>query len=369
MLFYYSNFNSLCDRDTNRSYLEQFFDQRCLIITDSNLNWVDLDQVQDIVQEQDIQLILVDLTHNPYPDADPGRRTTPRALQQQYSAVTTTRVLTSDYRYYYDPDPDFIFFPLFLWLFSTRQPMWYATVVYDTGFEKSKSIMCLNRTQCWHRIYLFGQLVQYPWFDQIDYSFVFPLGDVLEKLPIPEYINTAELDHIRLYQDCLPVGLKNEDATKQHDVGVGHPIYCECAVNLVTETSITEGVMLTEKSCKPFMAYQIPIIVGAVGANQFFEDIGLDMFADYIPWQTWDSVLDHKLRIRLIVEFVNSLLVDPQSILTTHRDFKTRLIKNKEYFHSTEFENMLLRQIRKQKLPDPGQFKQLLGQLIVWKTL
>jgi hypothetical protein len=345
MLFYYSDFNSLCDHDTDRSYLEQFFDQRCLIITDSNLNQVDLDQVRVIVTDNDIELVLVDLTHNPYPDADPHRRPTPHALQQQYSAIATTRVLMSDYQYYYYPEPNFVFFPMCLWLFSSRQPMWYATVVYDTGFEKSRSIMCLNRTQSWHRIYLFGQLVQYPWFDQIDYSFVFPLGDVLEKLPIPEYINTAERNHIRLYQDRLPVGLKNEDATKQHDVGVGHPIYRECAINLVTETSITEGVMLTEKSCKPFMAYQIPIIVGAVGANQFFEDIGLDMFADYIPWKTWDHVPDHKLRIRMIVEFVDSLLADPEAILATHHGFKTRLIKNKEYFHSPEFQNLLLAQI------------------------
>jgi len=345
MLFYYSDFNSLCARDTDRSYLAQFFDQRCLIITDSNLNHVDPDQVRAIVQEQDIQLILVDLTHNPYPDADPGRRTTPRALQQQYSAIADTLVLTSDYRYYYDPDPDFIFFPMCLWLFSTRQPMWYATVVYDTGFEKSRSIMCLNRTQCWHRIYLFGQLVEYPWFDHVDYSFVFPLGDVLEKLPIPEYINTAELDHIRLYQDRLPVGLKNEDATKQHDVGVGHPIYRECAINLVTETSITEGVMITEKTCKPFMAYQIPVIVGPIGGSQFLEDLGLDMFADYIPWRTWDSVADHKLRIRRIVEFVDSILANPVAILTTHQGFKDRLIKNKLYFHSTEFQDLLLQQM------------------------
>jgi hypothetical protein len=345
MLFYYSHFNSCCDWDTDRSYLDRFFDQRCLIITDSNLNHVDLDQVRAIVTDNDIELILVDLTHNPYPDADPSRRPTPHALQQQYSAIVTTVVLTSDYRYYYKPEPNFVFFPMCLWLFSTRQPMWYATVVYDTGFEKSKSIMCLNRTQCWHRIYLFGQLVQYPWFDQIDYSFVFPLGDVLEKLPIPEYITIAERNHIRLYQDRLPVGLKNEDATKQHDVGVGHSIYRECAINLVTETSITEGVMLSEKSCKPFMAYQLPIIVGAVGANQFFEDIGLDMFADYIPWSTWDHVSDHKLRIRMIVEFVNSLLTNPEEILLAHQSFRDRLIKNKEYFHSPAFENLLLDQI------------------------
>jgi hypothetical protein len=223
--------------------------------------------------------------------------------------------------------------------------VWYNTVTYDAGFEKSRSIMCLNSTQSWHRIYLFGQLVECSKFDQIDYSFVFPLGNVLEKLPIPEYMNTAELDHIRRHQDRLPIRLKNDDTTQKHDVGVGHPVYHECAINLVTETSITEGVMLTEKSCKPFMAYQIPIIVGAVGANQFFEDIGLDMFGDYIPWQTWDHVLDHKLRIRMIVEFVNSLLTNPEEILLAHQSFRDRLIKNKEYFHSPAFENRLLDQI------------------------
>jgi hypothetical protein len=345
MLFYYSDFNPLCDRDTDRSYLEQFFNQRCLIITDSNLNHVDLDQVRDIVQEQDIQLILVDLTHNPYPDADPGRRTTPRALQQQYSAIADTLVLTSDYRYYYNPDPDFVFFPLFLWLFGTRQPAWYATVVYDTGFEKSRSIMCLNSTQSWHRIYLFGQLVECSSFDQVAYSFVFPLGDVLEQLPIPEYINTAELDHVRRYQDRLPIRLANDGVAQKNDVGIEHPVYNQCAINLVTETSVTEGVMLSEKTCKPFMAYQIPVIVGPIGGSQFLEDLGLDMFADYIPWRTWDSVADHKLRIRQIVEFVDGLLANPDAILTTHQGFKDRLIKNKLYFHSTEFQDLLLQQL------------------------
>jgi hypothetical protein len=221
--------------------------------------------------------------------------------------------------------------------------------------------MCLNSTQSWHRIYLFGQLVECPGFDQIAYSFVFPLGDILERLPIPEYMTTAELDHVRRYQDRLPIRLKNDGVAQKNDVGVGHPIYRECAINLVTETSITEGVMLSEKTCKPFMAYQIPIIVGPIGCSQFLEDLGLDMFADYIPWRTWDSVADHKLRIRRIVEFVDGLLANPEAIVLAHQGFRDRLIKNKLYFHSTEFENMLLRQIGKQKLFYSGQFKQLLG--------
>lgn len=205
--------------------------------------------------------------------------------------------------------------------------------------------MCLNSTQSWHRIYLFGQLIQYPSFDQIDYSFVFPLGNVLQQLPIPEYMNAAELDHIRQHQDRLPIRLANDDTTQKHDVGVGHPVYHECAVNIVTETSITEGVILTEKTCKPFMAYQIPIMVGPVGGSQFLEDLGLDMFADYIPWQTWDSVADHKLRIRQIAEFVDKLLADPKAIVSAHHGFQDRLIKNKLYFHSTEFQDRLLQQM------------------------
>jgi hypothetical protein len=86
-----------------------------------------------------------------------------------------------------------------------------------------------------------------------------------------------------------------------------------------------------------------------VGANQFLEDIGLDMFSDYIPWKTWDHVQDHKLKINMIVEFLDNVLSGPtaeQDILLTHQSFKLRLLKNKQYFHSTEFENILLKQLR-----------------------
>jgi hypothetical protein len=116
----------------------------------------------------------------------------------------------------------------------------------------------------------------------------------------------------------------------------------------VTETSLTEGVILTEKSCKPFMAYQIPIIVGPIGANQFLQDIGLDMFADYVPWHSWDNETDHKLKMQKIVAFLDQLLAGPtveQDILNMHQQSHLRLIKNKERFHSQEFLNLLTQQL------------------------
>jgi hypothetical protein len=66
------------------------------------------------------------------------------------------------------------------------------------------------------------------------------------------------------------------------DIGLNHPVYNQYAVNLVTETDINL-LWLSEKTCKPFMARQIPIIVGSAGVNKFLQDIGLDMFVDIVP--------------------------------------------------------------------------------------
>jgi hypothetical protein len=107
--------------------------------------------------------------------------------------------------------------------------------------------------------------------------------------------------------------------------------------------------MLTEKISKTFTAYQIPILIAPSGSSQFLEDLGIDMFGDYIPWKSWDHIADHKLRIRTIVDFLDRLLSSDnaeQDILSAHLSFKYRLIKNREHFHSKEFENLLLKSIR-----------------------
>jgi hypothetical protein len=158
-------------------------------------------------------------------------------------------------------------------------------------------------------------------------------------------MSQAERDLAESYAHLLPVQIAG-DSIDSKKSGVHSWIYQAYAVNLITETSLTEGVMLTEKICKAFTAYQIPILIGPTGSSQFLEDIGLDMFGDYIPWKTWDHVTDHKTRINMTVEFLDQLLADPQDILATHQSFKSRLLKNKEYFHSPEFEQILLQQIK-----------------------
>jgi hypothetical protein len=192
-----------------------------------------------------------------------------------------------------------------------------------------------------------------PWFDSIGYSFYARTGHDatltfqkrLTDFAITRFMSPAECNLAESYAHLLPVQIAGDtvDAKKS---GIHSWIYGAYAINLVTETSLTEGVMLTEKTCKAFTACQIPVLIAPVGANQFLEDLGLDMFGDYVPWKTWDHIADHKLRIRLIVEWLDTILAKPENILSTHAKFKSRLIKNKTHFHSPEFNNILLAQIK-----------------------
>jgi hypothetical protein len=159
-------------------------------------------------------------------------------------------------------------------------------------------------------------------------------------------------------QDLLPIFIKEECMKENHLIptqymrgagSVGNQVYADCAINFVTETSLTEGIILTEKTAKPFMAYQIPILLAPQGTNKFLQDLGLDMFEDFVPWHRWDAVQDQKYKMDLIVDFLDSILSAPNAesqILSTHQKFHPRLIKNKQYFHSNEFVNKLTMQLQ-----------------------
>jgi hypothetical protein len=132
------------------------------------------------------------------------------------------------------------------------------------------------------------------------------------------------------------------DSTR-NDVGVDHWVYNQYAVNLVTETDINL-TYISEKTCKPFVARQIPIIVGSTGINQFLSDAGLDMFSDVVPWRTWDSEPDSAVRLQKIVDFTESW-IRSGSILSDYNRLQSRVESNKKYFHSEEFRNRIMIQM------------------------
>jgi len=325
----------------------------------SNNSWPVLrSEITQFVSENSIKLIIINATGDPciLDDTIYGYGPSYLDMQSDLKKICKTIIISADFSYYYKPVEDILFFSYIMWIQSTRnihKYYDYQDTVYDTDLEKTHPLMCLNRNLTWHRIYMLMLMYNKPWIDKVDFSFILPMENRLENKPvISKYITEEEKQVIRLIPTPIFLDYERDILAWKIPIMYSHGAsnvntlaYTRNAVNLVTETSLTDGTVLTEKTGKAIMAYQIPILVTNPGQCQFLEDIGIDMFSDYVPWQDWDQIENHKERMQKIVEFVDTIMQDTDAIMKTHRDFHPRLIKNKERFHSDEFSNLLLKQI------------------------
>jgi len=315
--------------------------------------------IKKFITENRIQMIVIDASGDPC-NLDynhKGYSYSLREVQQQLSKECKTIIVTDDWRYYYKPNTNIKFFSQGFYHQSQRnlhKYYDYQDTVYDTNIEKTRPLMCLNRNKEWHRIYLLYLLHKYTWFNNVDYSFILPLTTELtasdKNLDKPQF--TDEEIH-SISQINLPILLEHEKNKSipvmfTHGASsVANKVFQENAINLITETSVLDvvGVCLTEKTAKAIMAYQIPIVVANPGASKWLEDIGIDMFSDYVPWEQWDTIKNPKLRLSTIAEFVNDIMQSPQAILEKHKSYYSRLRANKKRFHSQEFGDLLIKQL------------------------
>ena len=280
---------------TNRSYLTQWFPDHTLVVTDNDFENVQLTQA--LLTDK---TYVLDITHNPWPD--------------NKKLIESPITLTNNFQFWYRPVEGQAFFPLFLWAFSLRKSLWWPGFSFDADNKKTQGIMCLNNRSRPHRTWLWEEFTKRNLTDLMMYTFV---------------------GH-RTLPDEVPDSTRN-------DIGVDHWVYNQYAVNLVTETDI-DLTYISEKTCKPFVARQIPIIVGSAGINQFLSDIGLDMFSDLVPWRTWDSEPDSAVRLQQIVDFTESW-IRSGTMVADYQQLLPRVQANKKYFHSEEFRNRIMIQM------------------------
>ena len=310
---------------SNRSYLTQWFYDDTLVIVDnetlpfrnklyqSAADRDELRRLQQLVTDHPVKQLVIDLTHNEFP----------AHMLETDSGIP---ILTNDSAYYFRPQAGVVYFPLFLWAFSLRNHLWWNGFSFDAGANKIREIMCLNHRPCWHRTFLWAEFNRLNTISMMSYSF-----------------SNLEINS-RPYSYPCPVLLPGEKPNpRRNDVGVDAPIYHETAVNLVTETSIDQ-IFLTEKTCKPFMARQIPIMVCGAGTNDFLHSIGFDMFEDIVPWRSWDQEKDNKVRLEKIASFVD-WWVRSGTIMGTYREVLPRIERNKQYFHSEAFRQRIMAQM------------------------
>ena len=285
-------------------------------------------QVRKTVEKHNIDIILLDCTGEPWDlDFKYLDNYSPKKLQTAFSKICKTVIVSEDWTYYYKPQPNIIFFPYNLWIQSTQKINQYYSHNINTDFrcdlEKTKPLMCLNRNLQWHRLYILIKMTKAFWLPKVDFSFVLPVANRLYHPEVEQKLTRKEINY--LSRLALPIHLDYEQQQ--------------------TETSVDEPNLVTEKTTKAFSAYQIPILIGKPGINQYLEDLGLDMFSDYVLWKTWDQEPNPKLRMKKIFKFVNHIMFDTQSILDTHKKFYPRLVRNKEHFHSKDFENIITGQL------------------------
>ena len=338
--------------NANGQFIEENYSEDFLHLTfieldgNSHHSWTILfEKIKQYIFKFNIELVVIDRCGDPCNLEDTQGGYGPSSLQMlnSLSLICRTIIITDDWTHYYSTNKDIKFVGLNLWHLSQKNIHKYyefQNTVYDTSLVKTRPLMCLNRNMEWHRIYLLYLLHNKSWFNDIDYSFILPLNMRMEKPFIKKHFTDSEINTISSI--ITPIFLKdeiNKDIIVMYQLGassVNIPVYENCAINLITETSIVAdtGIVLTEKTCKAIMAYQIPILIANPGASQWLEDLGIDMFADYIPWKKWDSIKNPKQRIKAIAEHVDMLMQDPASIIDTHKQFHARLVNNKQRFHS-----------------------------------
>ena len=221
-------------------------------------------EMQEWLNEHPCKNVVVDLSQNSF-----SNHLIPDCLQD------LPRLSSMYDEWYNQTGPNIHFFPIWMYMYSKRNN--FSGSNYRNKFDalgtKSKGVMCLNRGGRTHRVKFYNLMKDYE--DRM-------------CLTAPAHPD------IEWQTKRLPGDQFDLDGNPANDVDVAHPVYDQYAVNVVTETQI-EYPSLTEKCCKPFIARQIPIIVGNVGVAQFHVDIGFDMFEDLIPWHSWDDQNDQKI--------------------------------------------------------------------------
>lgn len=310
--------------NTPRPHLSQWF-HHAWLVTDNDLEGRKQADLEQALAHQAPESVILDITHNPIDFAytlsptdliqhnDGSQVSMTRMVRRHWSSWAT--VLHNDYSQSVTTNRQIRYFPIWLWAWSLRRCLHYRDFEFDCVSRPTRDMMCLNGQTRAHRTRLHQLLRDLGSADQIQYS-----------------LNGSGLPEDQLSQPGEYV-----------DMGVGHPVYARSAVNLVTETSV-DWAYVSEKSCKPFAARQIPVLVGAQGITAYLASLDLDMFEDLIPWRQWDSLSDSDQRLQAIADFVDHWIRSGR-ILSQYHSVWPRLQRNKQWFHSEQFRNRLMSQM------------------------
>lgn len=201
--------------------------------------------------------------------------------------------------------------------------------------KNGKFFMCQNRSARPHRLTLLSYLNNNGILMDTNYSYLYKLeGYDMDNYFLEDEYSLYKKD-IHIINSSI-TNMENE-TSKMADPNFDFQMISTTQdninsyVNITTESRFYEDcIHITEKSFKPFVFYQLPIIVGTHLHNKYLKnEYGFDLYEDLFDL-SFDLESNDNLRMKMIVDEINRIHGIKNEVVLYYKENKDRLEKNRQ---------------------------------------
>jgi hypothetical protein len=291
-------------------------------------NWsIDLEKIQKLKQHQ---LVVADFSHEHYGND---------IIYNTHDVLKSHDVnflLLSHHPGDHLKIPQLLFYPHY---YHWARQQFSNQVIDISKIKKQHNISCLNGEPRPHRIYNFLTLNKKSYFNDLLFS--------IHRNSVDLSV-TARADDVALSNDMLsewdtvyPKLSKKTESAKtltlsRLDSYLQDPAYIDSYINLVTETTVTPKLFVTEKTWKPVAAGQLFLVIGNPGTIDYLRTQGVDVFDDIIDHKYYDNEHNWQSRILKIHELIEDLIT--QDLYAINQATQERRQQNRTRFFAGAFD-------------------------------
>lgn len=239
--------------------------------------------------------------------------------------------LTNNFEEFYNPRHGLIFYPY--WLIKAQSFFSNTDIGSHTDIHRTYLASSICRHPRIHRIYNFIKLRKMSFFSKTFWTFYKCDHIQIEQ---PALVSNLEWQQFEQYYNAAESIFGGEEQCIED---TNWEAFADSYINLTSETYLNYS-FASEKSFKPFLAGQIPVIYGAPGANKLLADIGFDMFYDIIDHNEYDFLPTVEKRIEKMLSLVDK--VSTYNFSEIFKETEMRRKKNRDYLCSKEVLDLLL---------------------------
>jgi hypothetical protein len=198
---------------------------------------------------------------------------------------------------------------------------------------------CLNGNPRPHRIYNFLYSRQQEYFSQACFTilkandFETRADDI--QLDVEMQGEWNSIKHTLLDRYLTPARPNKPGISRVSDVSLNLPALTDSYIHLVTETTVSSKIFISEKTWKPVASSQFFLVFGNAGSIEFLRSLGVDVFDDIIN-HDYDQDPDWQSRLFKIHKEIKRLI--DTGIYIKWRETQQRRQSNYDNFWSNSFD-------------------------------